>query len=342
MRLARVLTSVAICIPALAQTPEPTPAREAADSTAKPALPPYAVVPAERPWEAAQAEVQSKLPPAEQGSTWPSFTSAEAGLIRLGQGPAVVFHSPGRAALAAEVAALLEKQLRLLAHVTAQPVRVLPVVVVGAEESLPRSFGFWVDIDGATCWVLHTSERSLPLREQGHFWADVGRAWLYHETLHECCHHGVCYELRLMPHRWFCEGLSDYLGALAALCYAPDGDTAHASQWIEPLRNTMSAMETIDILAPESWWAPDGSRAEHETAAYAAAQYSMARLVHEHGDAWIARVFSRLAAQPGPDAAELIRIVEEESGARALEERLRAVPLAETLEYLQQGVRHEE
>ncbi|MFG0285000.1 MAG: hypothetical protein ACF8R7_11305, partial [Phycisphaerales bacterium JB039] len=258
----------------------------------------------------------------------------------LQRGSALVYHSPGRAELASQVVDLLERQHRLLAYYTDQPFVVLPVVVVGAEEQLPRPFGFWVDIDRVTCWKLVTQETELPLRQEGNFWADVGRAWLYHGTLHECCHHGTCFQLGLMRYRWFCEGLSDYLGALAAVCYSGARDQAHVSQWIEPVEQTLAQRATIDVLADDVWWAPGGGRLGEplELAAYAASQYCFARLVDAHGYGWIARVLKRAQETPPADHDALIAMVEAETGETALRAQLQAVSLRETLAYLRQGL----
>lgn len=307
-------------------------------------VPPYVVIPEGRPWEApaiGRTPLRYEIAKADPDAGRRSYTAGEAGLVRLERGSALVFHSPGRKKLAEQVAELVERQHRLLSWYTGgQPFQGLPIVVVGAEEQLPKPMGFWVVIDGNSCWKLITSETTLPLREDGNFWADAGRSWLYHGTIHECCHHGTCYKLGLMPHRWFCEGLSDYIGALAAVCYSGEGDKAHVSQWLEPVQDALKQRETIDILSPEVWWAPGGGRLEEpiELAAYGASLYSMARLIDEQGHEWIARTLKRIEAAPGPDQATLIAIIEEEAGVQDLEARLRAVPLRQTLQYLKQGM----
>jgi hypothetical protein len=267
-------------------------------------------------------------------------TAEEAGLTRLQRGSVLLFHSPGRRAMATEIAGLVENQHRLLAWYTRQPFKVLPFVVVGADEELPVSFGFWVDVDNLTCWKLVTSETELPLTVEGYFWADVARSWLYHGTLHESCHHGTCYRLKLMPYRWFCEGLSDYLAALAAVCYAPDLDRAHVSDWIEPIEGVLGTHETIDVLSNAVWFAEGGGRLDGpvETAAYGAAQYSIARLVAEHGYGWIAPALERLEASPAQNADALLAILEAETGAGDLRSRLESVPMSQVLAYLKQGI----
>lgn len=306
-------------------------------------LPPYVVIPDPRPWEDEafrQAPLRYTVRGAAPSEARPSYRAEEAGLVRLEKGSALVFHSPGRAELAAEVVDLLERQHRLLAHYTEQPFMVLPVVVVGAEEDLPKPLPFWMDIDGVTCWKLITTERALPLKAEGNFWADVGQSWLYHGTIHECCHHGTCYDLNLMPQRWFCEGLSDYIGALGAVCYSGQQDKASAVQWIEPLEQIVQQQKTINILDGSVWWAREGGRlgGPLELAAYAASQYSFARLVADHGHGWIARVLKRVEVAGGADTEALIGMIEAETGEQNLRARLEAVSLEETLAYLRQGL----
>jgi hypothetical protein len=333
--LPRLLASLSITAAASGQDQPAAPAQAE--------LPPYVVIPEPRPWESEAfraTELRFTIRGAVPSEARPSLTDAEAGLTRLERGSALVFHSPGRAELGAQVVDLLERQHRLLAFYTEQPFAVLPVAVVGTEENLPKPFGFWADIDGVTCWKLATEERALPLTNEGNFWADVGRSWLYHGTLHECCHHGACFDLSLMAQRWFCEGLSDYLGALAAVCYSPERDKASVAQWIEPLEHILQERQTINILSEDVWWGAGGGRlgGPLELAAYAASQYSMARLVADHGYDWIARVLKRAEAAAPRDADAMLAMIEAETGEKNLRARLEAVPLSATLAYLKQGL----
>ncbi|HVS18555.1 MAG TPA: hypothetical protein VMT18_08140 [Planctomycetota bacterium] len=256
------------------------------------------------------------------------------------RGSVLLFHSPGRVRLAEQVAELFARQHRLLNWVTGQGFRSFPVVLVGSEEVSPvLELPFWVDVDGTSGWRLITAETELPLRAQGWFLADAARSWLYHGTLHESCHHGTCFDLKLMPQRWFCEGLSDYIAAMSAMCYSDELDVAHVGPWITELEALESLPETLDVLSAEIWWAPGGGRRQDgiETAAYAASQYSIARLVAEHGHAWIARSLARFEEQAPVDADALLRVIEKESGSRNLRERLQTVPMAQVLAYLEQG-----
>src|SRR5690606_30699352 len=132
--------------------------------------PPYVVIPEGRPWEGeafARIPLRYTVISAEPGVV--SYTSEEAGLVRLARGAVLRVHSPGRKELAEDVAELMERQHRLLSWYTGgQPFQVLPIVIVGAEESLPRPIGFWVAIDGHASWKLITPEKGLPLREKGY------------------------------------------------------------------------------------------------------------------------------------------------------------------------------
>jgi hypothetical protein len=305
---------------------------------------PYVVIPAGRPWEStefAREALRFRIPTGgEPPAGAKSLTAKEAGLTRLERGSVLLFHSPGRAQLAAQVADLVERQHRLLAYITRQEFQVLPIAVVGAGEELPQPFGFWVQLDGTTCWTLRTLETELPLRSSKGFWAKVGKSWLYHGTLHECCHHGTCFALGLKPYRWFCEGLSDYVAAIAAVCYSGEGDAAHVREWIEAIEPQVAERESIDLLDDGVWFAPGGGRANNalETAAYGASLYSVARLVHEHGFDWIPKLLADVAQDPATSHASLVAKIERHSGARKLEPRLRAVPLAEVLAYLRGGL----
>lgn len=307
------------------------------------ALPPYVVVPKARPWESAaftRKRLEFRFAQAAPDSGRVAVDSAERGLVRLERGSVLLFHSPGRAQLAEQVAELFDRQHRLLAWTTGQGFQSLPVVIVGADEISPAfEMPFWVDVDGFSAWRMVTGETELPLKAKGWFMADVARSWLYHGTLHECCHHGTCHELGLMAQRWFCEGLSDYIAATAAVCYSGEMDAAHVGEWLAKLEALEDLPETIDVLSDEVWWSPEGGRRQDdvETAAYAAAQYSIARLVAEHGHGWIAKSLARFAKRPPADADALLAVLEKESGARDLRERLRAVPMDQVLAYLRQG-----
>ena len=226
-------------------------------------LPPYVVIPENRPWESAafsKRRVRFEFAEAAANSERPKLKSVDLGLARMERGSVLLFHSPGRAQLAEQVAELFAHQHRLLAWVTGQGFRSFPVVIVGNDEQLPAvELPFWVDVDGTSAWKLITGETELPLRAKGWFWADVARSWLYHGTLHESCHHGTCFELKLMSRRWFCEGLSDYIAATAAVCYSGERDVAHVGDWITKLEALEGLPETIDVLSEQVWWAPGGT-----------------------------------------------------------------------------------
>jgi hypothetical protein len=312
-------------------------------AAAKPALPPYVVIPEDRPWESAafaKRRLEFRFSKAGADSQRVAIDAAQRGLIRHERGSVLLFHSPGRARLAEQVAELFARQHRLLAWMTGQGFSSIPVVIIGSDESSPAfEMPFWVDVDGYGAWRLITGETELPLKAKGGFLADVARSWLYHGTLHECCHHGTCFDLRLMPYRWFCEGLSDYVAATAAVCYSGELDAAHVGEWLTKLEALEELPETIDVLSGDVWWAPGGGRRQDdiETAAYAASQYSIARLVAEHGHGWIAKSLARFEKRSPSDADELLRVLQEESGAKGLRERLQAVPMDQVLAYLRLG-----
>lgn len=242
----------------------------------------------------------------------PSITLEGSGLNALREEAVFVVYTD-MAALAQQVAPILESINRHSADLVAPAFRMHGLVLAAGVEELPEPMreGQWANVDGVPCLVMITGERSLPLRNE--FASFMIFALLAHENVdmgikEECF--GGSLTRRSMSCRWVVEGVADHVAYQSARKYHPEALVRFQKNYLVALDRLSPDLVELDLEEKGLWWPRRGdanpNRVQH---AYAAAHLAVAELSRQN-PRWFkdALVLVRDGSGAATGAAEFARI----------------------------------
>ncbi|MGA2138963.1 MAG: hypothetical protein ABSH14_08905 [Verrucomicrobiia bacterium] len=258
---------------------------------------------------ASNAEVQTSIPAGTNSGAafqfaaepdFPSSTLAGLGLRAIKTEAVFVVHTQAKAALAAQVAPVLEAMNRFSREMVGPALRLHGLVLIGNASDLPVALrhSTWVNIDGVTCLVQQTGESSLPMRN------DFSNYMIFPLLAHENVDDGIKAEClggplteRSASSRWFVEGIADYCAYQASRKYQGDAAVRLLKKhYLEGLGRL--SQHTRDIESGESWWPKNSSGNPDDVQySYAAAHFAVRTLSEKKGTAWIRQTLERIKGE---------------------------------------------
>jgi hypothetical protein len=230
----------------------------------------------------------------------PSSTLAELGLRAIKTEAVFIVHTQAKAALAAQVACVLDPMTRFTRGIVGPALRLHGLVLIGNASDLPadmRGRG-WVNIDGVSCLVQRVAEDTLPMLK------DPSNYMIFPLLAHENVDIGIKAEClggrltsRSASSRWFVEGIADYCAYQAGLKYQGDAAVRLLKKhYLEGLGRI--TQPTLDIESAGSWWPKNSSGNPDDVQySYAAAHFAIRTLSEKKGTAWIRQTLERIKVE---------------------------------------------